>query len=61
MSKEPKEASRLICMPVALWLLVQAKEKFQDSAAYGVAFAGACPDMGIGHANFLTSAGGSGA
>ena len=47
MSKEPEESSRLICMPVALWslnrqpeadaLLAQAKEKFQDSAAYGVA------------------------
>ena len=47
MSKEPEESSRQICMPVALWslnrqpeadaLLAQAKEKFQDSAAYGVA------------------------
>jgi adenylate cyclase len=48
MSKEPEEASRLICMPVALWslnrkpeadaLLAQAKEKYQDSGAYGIAY-----------------------
>ena len=48
MSKEPEELSRLICMPAALWslnrqpeadaLLAQAREKYQDSADYGVAF-----------------------
>jgi hypothetical protein len=47
MSKEPEEASRLICMPLALWalnrqpesdaLLAQAKEKYQGSAASGLA------------------------
>jgi hypothetical protein len=48
MSKEPEELSRLICMPAALWslgrqpeadaLLGSAREKYQDSADYGVAY-----------------------
>jgi TolB-like protein/Flp pilus assembly protein TadD len=47
MSKEPDDAERLTCMPAALWslgrrseadaMLTQVKEKYPDSAAYGLA------------------------
>jgi TolB-like protein/Flp pilus assembly protein TadD len=47
MSKEPDEAERLTCMPAALWslgrrseadaMLTQVKQKYPDSAAYGLA------------------------
>ena len=48
MSKEPDEAERLTCMPAALWalgrqseadaMLAQVKDKYKDSAAYGLAY-----------------------
>jgi adenylate cyclase len=48
MRKEPDEANRLTCMPSALWalgrreeadtMLAQAEEKYQASAAYGLAY-----------------------
>jgi tetratricopeptide (TPR) repeat protein len=54
MSKEPEEASRLTCMPAALWslgrhteadaMLAEAKAKFHDAFAYGLAYCYAMRD-----------------